>query len=282
MNRRAFVATALAAATAVPVLRLLGEPAGGPSPGRLLWSEEFDGPAGAAADPANWAHQTGRYGQASGERQYYTDGQRNAWQDGQSHLVILPRHEQAPDGLAAGSDYTSGRLVTRGLHEFRPPVRIQARIKVPTGYGVTAAFWTLGADPQHPETWPHEGEIDIVEAIRNGNPTGWLPQTIHGPSRTDGSHVALGNNFRGTGALDRDFHRFGIDWRPDRIDFHLDEVVVFSATPAAFAARGGDWTPFSGRWPHYLLLGTAVLGVEEATIVPEPMLIDWVRVWSLA
>lgn len=39
----------------------------------LVWSDEFDGPPGAAPDPANWNHETGNHGWGNNELQNYTD-----------------------------------------------------------------------------------------------------------------------------------------------------------------------------------------------------------------
>jgi hypothetical protein len=63
--------------------------------------------------------------------------------------------------------FTSGRI--EGKTHFSastatPKVRMIARLKLPTGYGMWPAFWSYG-DP-----WPTQGEIDIMEA-RAMNPS---------------------------------------------------------------------------------------------------------------
>jgi beta-glucanase (GH16 family) len=54
-----------------------------------------------------------------------------------------------------------------------PTVRIEARIRVPQGLGLWAAFWALPEDPNRYDTcsgcgayggWPASGELDIMEA----------------------------------------------------------------------------------------------------------------------
>jgi hypothetical protein len=89
-----------------------------PPPGwTLAWRDEFDGPAGAAADPARWVADTGGQGWGNQEREYYTAGAENAALDGRGTLVITARAE--PAGTArrcwyGPCRYTSARLKTKG------------------------------------------------------------------------------------------------------------------------------------------------------------------------
>ena len=55
---------------------------------------------------------------------------------------------------------------------------------------------------------------------------------------------------------------------------------------AQYEALGGDWTPFSGEWDHYLILNLAV--GNPWTGDPSPtapfqaeMKVDWVKAYSL-
>ena len=52
-----------------------GEPAEQPHR-KLVWSDEFDGAAGAPPDPAHWVHDTGGHGWGNHELQCYTDSPR--------------------------------------------------------------------------------------------------------------------------------------------------------------------------------------------------------------
>ena len=81
---------------------------------RLLWSDDFDGPAGAPANPAVWSYDVGD-GSAQGipgwgndELQVYTSGTENAALDGHGNLVIEARRDGR--GLAS---YTSARLLSK-------------------------------------------------------------------------------------------------------------------------------------------------------------------------
>src|SRR5690606_31804354 len=73
----------------------------------LGWSDEFDTPG--APDPSKWTYDIGGHGWGNQELQYYTDRLENARvEDGV--LIIEAREESF-----GGNDYTSARLVTRGL-----------------------------------------------------------------------------------------------------------------------------------------------------------------------
>src|SRR5690606_37856544 len=87
------------------------EPAGGAAaPGDLVWSDEFDGAAGSAPDPANWNHELGDHGWGNGELQNYTDSRENSALDGDGNLVITARQE-------ADGGYTSARMTTQDKFE---------------------------------------------------------------------------------------------------------------------------------------------------------------------
>src|SRR5579864_1679050 len=73
---------------------------------KLVWSDEFNGPAGTLPDPANWNYDLGNNnGWGNGEAEVYTNSPNNVFQDGQGNLVI--RAIRDPSG-----NYTSARLQT--------------------------------------------------------------------------------------------------------------------------------------------------------------------------
>jgi beta-glucanase (GH16 family) len=102
----------------------------------LVWSDEFDGAAGDAPDPANWNHETGDHGWGNNELQNYTAARANSALDGNGNLVITARRE-------ANGGYTSARMTTK--NKVQPQYgHIEARIKIPRGQGIWPAFWMLG------------------------------------------------------------------------------------------------------------------------------------------
>jgi len=111
---------------------------------------------------------------------------------------------------------------------------------------------------------------------------------IHGPAETSNNvDVKLHNVDADLGVdLSQDFHEYGMDWYADRIVWHVDGVEVGQVTQAEYEAFGGDWTPFSGAWDHYLILNVAVGNPwtgDPKTWLPyeAQMKVDWVKVYEL-
>src|SRR5690242_11677650 len=131
----------------------------------LVWSDEFDGPAGDAPDGTKWIFDLGANKWGNEELENYTDTRANSYLDGIGNLVIESR-EVAP------GQYTSARLKTQTKFTVEYG-KIEARIKLPAGQGIWPAFWMLGANIAD-AGWPKCGEIDIMENI------GREPSIAHG------------------------------------------------------------------------------------------------------
>ena len=72
---------------------------------KLVWSDEFNGPASTPPDPKKWNYDLGGGGWGNGEAEIYTNSPNNVFQDGQGHLVIRAIRD-------ASGNYTSARLQT--------------------------------------------------------------------------------------------------------------------------------------------------------------------------
>ena len=233
----------------------------------LDWQDEFDG---AALDRDKWLPETGGHGWGNRERQFYTDRPENLRvEDGK--LVIEARREDY-----RGSSYTSARIKTSGLVE-RTYGRYEARIKLPRGQGIWPAFWMLGSDGTKAD-WPRRGEIDIMENI--GKEPGIVHGTLHGPGyageKAFGRPQALE-----AGAYADDFHLYAVEWEPGAIRWYRDGILYHTATPATVP---GDWV---FEHPFFVLLNLAVGGYwpgepDATTVLPQRMLVDWVRVYRRA
>ena len=101
----------------------------------LVWSDEFDGPAGARVDSTKWRYETGDgcregiCGWGNAERETYTDDPGNVSLNGQGQLAIVAR--TAPAGLTCAYGpcrYTSGKISTRGRMSSAPG-RVESRIR---------------------------------------------------------------------------------------------------------------------------------------------------------
>ncbi|MEV6924606.1 discoidin domain-containing protein [Dactylosporangium sp. NPDC051485] len=228
-------------------------------PRQLVWSDEFDGPAGAPPDPDKWTPDTGPG--VTGELQYYTDN-RNAFQDGQGHLSLEARREVVPgttcplDPMSKSTtcQYTSARLNTSGHFSFQYG-RAEARIKVSGTQGLWPAFWLLGADLYTGAAgWPECGEIDVMEHV--GRQPDRISSTLHGPGYRGGAGIGAPYVRPGTDFA-ADYHVYAADWRPDRITFSVDGQEFFTV-------RKDDTERGRGPWPYdhpfVLLINNAVGG----------------------
>lgn len=233
----------------------------------FVGSDEFDGPAGSAPDPAFWDYDVGDGGWGNNEKQTYTSNRDNSRLDGNGRLLIEARR--------SWWGFTSARLVTRDKFEFTYGV-VEARIKVPAGKGLHPAFWTLGSNI-YEVGWPASGEIDILEVIGDGSR---YHAGVHGPTIDGGRWERSVDGTIGAG-LSHGFHDYALIKAPGSISVAIDRQIVGTVTTA-------DLQPHE-QWvfdaPAYLLLNVAVGGnwpgpVDYTTPFPATMAIDWVRFYQ--
>ena len=244
-----------------------------------VWSDEFDGPAGASFDRTKWTADTGGTGFGNQEREFYTTRTDNVALDGQGHLVITARPEPAstPYGCWYGScRYTSARLKTTGLFAQKYG-RFEARIRIPRGRGLWPAFWMLGADVDL-VGWPRSGEIDIME--NNGREAATNYGTLHGPGYSGANGIGRTETLF-SGAYADDFHVFTVAWEASEIRWYVDGLLYHRVRPADLPT-GATWV---FDHPFFMLLNVAVGGSwpgdpDSSTIFPQTMVVDYVRVYS--
>ncbi len=241
---------------------------------QLIWSDEFDGAAGATLDQSKWNFEIGRgqNGWGNNELQYYTDRTENAALDGEGNLIITAREESFD-----GANYTSSRITTQDKLEITYG-RIEARIKTPFGQGLWPAFWLLGT-PNGDEIWPQIGEIDVME-LRGQQPTK-IASTVHGPGYSAGNGISGDYNLTNS-RFDTEFHVFAAEWFTDKIDFYVDGFLHHTVTKEQIENAGNEWVYND---PFFLILNVAVGGnyvgsPNQATRFPQSMTIDYVRVYS--
>jgi beta-glucanase (GH16 family) len=241
---------------------------------RLLWSDEFDGPAGAPPNPNVWTLETGGGGWGADQIQCYTTALSNARLDGQSHLVVAALHaprQPCPDGGA--TNYTSARL--RSKSSDVAPGEIEVRAKLPTGHGIWPALWTLGSDYSE-IGWPDCGEIDLAEATgREPNVAG---VHVHGPGYSGEAAPGVKRNLGNS--LSSAFHTYSAEIKADRVTFRIDGRQVWRFMRSAVPA-GQPWV-FDR--PSMMILNVAVGGgfagpPDLSTQWPQSMLVDYVRVY---
>lgn len=250
------------------------EPLALPADYKLVWSDEFD--RGTAPDPKKWRFDTSRnkLGWYNNELQYYAADRRENVRIEGGRLVIEARKERLADKSDfGGQDYSSGKIVTQGLAEWKYGF-FETRAKLACGKGVWPAIWMLGNGPGG---WPAEGEIDIMEHV------GWDPGRVHGNIHTKAyNHVQ--HTQKGAWTMVADtcgaFHDYQLLWTDDRIVIGVDGKGYM-----AFAneGKGRDAWPFDR--PEYLILNVAIGGwggVQgiDAAAFPAKMEVEYVRVWQ--
>ena len=251
-----------------------GTPQERPAQRTLVWSDDFDGAAGAPPDPAHWVHETGGHGWGNGELQCYTDSTENASTDGAGHLVIRAQRHDGPCADGSTNAYTSARITTQDRFETTYG-RIEVRAKLPDGAGTWPAFWMLGSDL--PDVgWPKSGEIDVMEHV--GNQPDTVIGTVHGPTES-GGHWYLPHHTQ-VGDVTKDFHTFAADWTPTSVTFSVDGHD-YARVQKKEAEEQGRWVLDK---PCFLLLNLAVGGslggeVPASTTWPQEYVVDWVRVY---
>ena len=229
----------------------------------MVWSDEFDG---TAINPQVWVHDigTGNGGWGNNELQYYTNSPNNI-EVSNGSLKITARQENLN-----GSNYTSSRIITNNLMEFKYG-KIESRIKVPIGQGLWPAFWMLGANFET-ASWPQCGEIDIMEHINNESVTNG---TMHW--NYNSSHVYKGSS----APFDENaFHVYGLIWDSTSATFTLDGHAYYK-----FPFVDGNNTAPIFQKSFFFLLNVAVGGnwpgnPDVTTVFPATMEVDYIRIYN--
>ncbi len=258
-------ATGTTGATAGSGTTIVSPPAGPYK--RLVWSDEFNGPAGTPPDPANWS-QDSYGGCGDGTLSTNTQSTANASLDGAGHLAI------SADG---GPDYDSAQLDSSGHFSFKYG-ELEARIKLPAGSGLCSAFWMLGDSAAPASCWPQCGEVDVMETI-SPTPT-LLYATLHGPVGGSDNYQQWQAQLSST-LFTSGYHTYGVIWRPGAITWTFDGAPYASAVPSSLPP-GAQWV-FSGH-PFHIMLDLAVGGwpgpPAAGAPFPATLDVDWVRLYS--
>ncbi|NNF00957.1 MAG: cellulase family glycosylhydrolase [Pyrinomonadaceae bacterium] len=246
----------------------------------LTWSDEFNGKKNSAIDKSRWTARIGGKGWGNQEYQYYTDSIRNAYQNGRGSLVIKAiKEDLAPEFKCwyGKCKYTSARLVTKDNFEQKHG-RFEARIKVPAGAGMWAAFWMLGNNFDE-VGWAKCGEIDIMENI--GREPQKVYGTIHGPGYEGAKGIGKSFSHRSKAKFSESFHVYAIEWEKGEIRWYVDGEHYQTRNPSDL--------PNNTNWvyehPFFILLNLAVGGrwpkdPNKSTKFPAEMLVDYVRVYE--
>jgi beta-glucanase (GH16 family) len=238
-----------------------------PAGWRLVWQDEFDG---ARLDESKWSWEVQRPGWVNQELENYTDHRDENARVENGHLVIEGRRD-----WYSGYEYSSARLKTQGKASWTYG-RVEAKIKLPGGWGTWPAFWMMPED--FSRGWPACGEIDIMEEV------GYDKDSIHGSTHSlKYNWMASQQRTGATGVsgATTDYHVYAIEWYPDQIDFYADGRKYYSSPNDN---TGDDAWPFHKNF--YIILNLAIGGSwggaqgVDPNIWPRQMLVDYVRVYQ--
>eukprot|EP00903_Cladosiphon_okamuranus_P010049 g9528.t1 len=180
--------------------------------------------------------------------------------------------------------YSSSRLRSKAPVAYLTG-RIEARIQVPAGQGLWAAFWMLPSNSSRGH-WAATGEIDIMELT---NDMESILGTIHyGGEYPANRYAGCKSGQLGSGLdYSDDFHVYAIEWEQEEMRWYVDDQLFCQRTKWVSDVESFDpyRAPFDTEFE--LLLNLAVGGtlpgrIVDDTVFPATMLVDYVRVYDIS
>lgn len=243
----------------------------------LVFSDEFDG---TSLNGANWTALTSNYDPVTNNCNFgtgeleYPRSQNVVVSGGKLSLIAQRTGDNPADPRCTGYGgraFYSGRIHSKGKVEKRYG-KIVASIKLPSGFGMWPAFWTLGSNISA-AGWPSCGEIDIMEWTSREST--WMKSAVHW---YHGGQADWGTGASGGYNLADSFHIYEVEWNATSMIFRLDGRYVgttyYHSEPAF-------------QQPHYIILNLALggnfYGNPSASSVELPwgtsksMDVEWVR-----
>lgn len=274
-----------------------------PTIGRLLWSEEFNG---TSLNTGVWRTYDGNgcqinlCGYGNAELEYYSPNNLSIadvpFEPGTRALAIRAQRQ-----TVGSNQFTSGKLDTYGKVQIQYGM-IEVRMASPSvTTGLWPAAWMLGTSPQ---TWPRNGEIDIME--QGHRASAWSAAGAPSPDYYVGSNVITwsqaacvpGNEscaastawqtknwYKPQASLANRFVKYRLYWTDSQMRF----TVVDNDGEHDMYNAPLPVTSTSLQAPFYFLLNLAVGGnfTDAATPgqvtaqLPATMYVDYVRVYQL-
>ena len=224
---------------------------------KLLWSEEFADHQGGRLSEDTWnfdigdGSSAGLVGWGNNELEYYTKDSVSI----NGNLIITAQRIGEESGLQCyygPAQWKSGKIHTAGKIGFKYG-RLELRAKMPSGVGTWPALWLLGANLLDGVTWPHCGELDILEN------TGAHPFQVQGTIHGDGyfGENGLTKIIQSSTELSNNFHTYSINWTPDYIEWFFDDLCYNRINRSDVAAEAKPW-PFNQEF--YLIMNLAIGG----------------------
>lgn len=204
----------------------------------FIWADDFNG---STLNEDNWGYELGSV--RGVEQQHYVKSDKNVFmRNGSLVLKATDRAKEDQYKNPRGNRqviYDSGSIRTHGKQEFLYG-RIEMRARLPKGKGVFPAFWTLGSNftldgdinRKQGNPWSRCGEIDIMELTGKefgnvGNKQAWGTPHFYYPNgdADKDSTGSGGKNYQISEDYNDNYHIFGVNWSPDKIEWYVDGVI---------------------------------------------------------
>ena len=244
----------------------------------LVWSDEFD--VNGLPNASQWAYDTdhNRSGWFNNEKQYYAANRLENSRVENGRLILTARKERLTNARDfGGQNYTSARLVTRGLASWTHGF-FEIRAKMPCGQGTWPAIWTLGVGGANGLVWPDDGEIDIMEFV--GSKPTEVSATVHNAKYNWQGGIPPTTLTAAVPDACTAFHNYQMTWSQDKISIGVDDRVYFEY----LNPKNGDRRAWPFDRPQYLLLNIAIGGdlggAVDDRIFPVEMQFEHVRIYQ--
>ncbi len=276
-----------------------------PTIGTLLWAEEFNG---TALDTSRWTATNGNgceinlCGFGNAELEYYSPNNLSfvnvPFEPATRALAIKAQRQ-----VVGSNQFTSGKISSAGKVQVQYGM-IEMRIATPPlATGLWPAAWLLGTSPQ---TWPRNGEIDIMEMGHKaasraaaGSPTPSVDQftasnviTFQQAACVPGNESCAASTAWNTDAwhvsntsLANRFVTYRLYWTDTQMRFS----VVDNGVEHNMYSQPLPVNSPALQAPFYLLLNMAVGGnftdaatpAQVTAALPATMYVDYVRIYQL-
>jgi beta-glucanase (GH16 family) len=246
---------------------------------QLVWSDEFN--YSGLPDASKWSFEDWAPKHVNNELQRYVPNRLENCRAENGSLIIEARRD-----WYNGSEYSSARIhsANKGYWTYG---RMEARMRLPGGYGTWPAFWMMpndwtkyGINPETNSYWPNCGEIDIMEYV------GYDKGKVHGSVHSSKYYFKKGNQRTGTTTVadaETAFHVYAIEWSASKIDFFVDNTKYYTVLN-----DGTGWESYPFNYDFHIIFNLAVggdwggaMGVDP-NIWPRRLEIDYVRVYKQA
>jgi beta-glucanase (GH16 family) len=171
-------------------------------------------------------------------------------------------------------DYTSGWIVDKkpiSISDATPRMRIVARIKIASGYGLTSRFLSYG------NNWPTGGEIDYLQ-VRGDDTKRYATDYYYGT--TTGKNLVTNAVLYNPADADLSacYHVYEMEWSKNALTSYLDGQLVETKT------SGGYISDLAGK-NEFISFSLPIGGLyynnlNTANIQTGTMYVDYVKVFT--